>query len=229
MATLLLRYPLRRPMLGATISKLLVVLCLFQPLTTRGGGGGVTLAFSPHATRTSTHNREHGRYRWVTAGISRGGCLWVGNNNHAPFCLEDGASFPLVSAGHPSPRRNLHLTFMTSIGGGGCGGDNDDKHPDNSSSSSSDDMLFGEAGLLVALSVVATTLGVATLYSLSTNPLIDFDVDLYLSINRALTSGSIGGGGGAADGVMGGGEIVELPALSPAEQIVGAFFGPPGR
>ena len=70
---------------------------------------------------------------------------------------------------------------------------------------------------------------VATLYSLSTNPLVDFDVDTYLSINRALSLGSsIDGGGVSSDGTMiGGGEIVELPALSPAEQIVGAFFGPP--
>ena len=109
----------------------------------------------------------------------------------------------------------------------GSGGGDDEQYPDKSSSS--DDMLFGEAGLLVALSVVAATLGVATLYSLSTNPLVDFDVDLYLSINRALNSGSIIGGEGAADGMLGGGEIVELPALSPAEQIVGAFFGPPRR
>ena len=99
----------------------------------------------------------------------------------------------------------------------------------------SDAIVFGEAGLLVALSVVATTLGVATLYSLSTNPSVDFDVDLYLSINRALNSGSVGGGmmgsgGVGGDGIVGaGGEIVELPALSPAEQIVGAFFGPPRR
>ena len=96
----------------------------------------------------------------------------------------------------------------------------------------SDAIVFGEAGLLVALSVVATTLGVATLYSLSTNPSVDFDVDLYLSINRALNSGGgmMGSGGVGDDGIVGaGGEIVELPALSPAEQIVGAFFGPPRR
>ena len=99
----------------------------------------------------------------------------------------------------------------------------------------SDSIVFGEAGLLVALSVVATTLGFAALYSLSTNPLVDFDVDLYLSITRALNSGSVGGGMGSGgvlvgDGIVGaGGEIVELPALSPAEQIVGAFFGPPRR
>ena len=113
---------------------------------------------------------------------------------------------------------------MTSNGGDD---NNDEQDPDNNSSS--EDMLFGEAGLLVALSVVATTLGVATLYSLSTNPLVDFDVDTYLSINRALSLGSsIDGGGVSSDGTMiGGGEIVELPALSPAEQIVGAFFGPP--
>ena len=203
-------------MLGAAISKLLVVLCLFQLLI------GSAQAFYPHATRTTRtrHKRDHGR--WVTAGNDGGGgSLGVGNNNHVPRCFGDCASFLSVSAGHPSPRRNARVAvFMTSSGGG----DND---PDKSSSS--DDMLFGEAGLLVALSVVAATLGVATLYSLSTNPFVDFDVDLYLSINRALNSGSIIGGGGAADGMMGGGEIVELPALSPAEQIVGAFFGPPRR
>ena len=49
------------------------------------------------------------------------------------------------------------------------------------------------------------------------------------SFEEFLNSGSVGGdmGGGVGDGIVGG--IVELPALSPAEQIVGAFFGPPRR
>ena len=198
-------------MLGAAISKLLVVLCLYQPLI------GIAQAFYPHATpRTrQRHEWEHGR--WVPAGNEGGGSPGVGNNKH----VGDGASFRSVSAEHSSSRRNARVAvFMTSSG-------DDEKDPHNSSSS--DYMLFGEAGLLVALSVVTTTLVVATLYSLSTNPFVDFDVDLFLSINRALNSGSTIGGGGVADGVMGGGEIVELPALSPAEQIVGAFFGPPRR
>ena len=208
-------------MLGAAISKLLVVLCLFRPLI------GIAQAFYPHATLTTRtrqrHQWEHGR--WVAAGIEGGGSLGVGNNKHVPCCFGDGASLRSVSAEHSSSRRNARVAvFMTSSGGG----DND---PHNSSTNGgSDDMLFGEAALLVALSVVTTTLVVATLYSLSTNPFVDFDVDLFLSINRALSSGSSTiGGGGVADGVMGGGEIVELPALSPAEQIVGAFFGPPRR
>ena len=72
----------------------------------------------------------------------------------------------------------------------------------------SDAIVFGEAGLLVALSVVATALGVAALYSLSTNPLVDFDVDLYLSINRALNASGGGmGSGGVGDGIVGAGGI----------------------
>ena len=204
-------------MLGAAISKVLVVLCLFQPLI------GIAQAFYPRATRTTRHKWEHDNGRWVAAGNEGGGSPGVGNNKH----VGDGASFRSVSAEHSSSRRNARVAvFMTSSGGG----DND---PHNSSTNGgSDDMLFGEAALLVALSVVTTTLVVATLYSLSTNPFVDFDVDLFISINRALNSGSSVtsiGGGGVADGVMGGGEIVELPALSPAEQIVGAFFGPPRR
>ena len=207
-------------MVGAAIPKLLVVLCLFRPLI-------IARALSPHATRASTRHkmkREHGRWAEAAAGNADGSCLRNGIGNHAPGLFGDGAHFLPVSAGHPSPRRNSHVVFMTSNGGDD---NNDEQDPDNNSSS--EDMLFGEAGLLVALSVVATTLGVATLYSLSTNPLVDFDVDTYLSINRALSLGSsIGGGGVSSDGTMiGGGEIVELPALSPAEQIVGAFFGPP--
>lgn len=91
-------------------------------------------------------------------------------------------------------------------------------------------MLFGESSLGLALAGTAFILGVATLYSLSTNPMLDFDVDLYLSINKSLF-GPVSGSGLSSAGVLGGGglggEIVELPALSPAEQIVGAFFGPP--
>ena len=49
----------------------------------------------------------------------------------------------------------------------------------------SDAIVFGEAGLLVALSVVATALGVAALYSLSTIPWsILMSIFIYRSTER---------------------------------------------
>lgn len=197
----LLRYrarpAVRRPVLGAAISKLLVLALLACSSCQQLVG-----AFAIRARSSTSSTHQSGcRLRCATEAFK----------DDPPLS---------VLAKHPSRRNHcwhgLPVLFMTNRGD-----ENEDEDPDGSG----DAMLFGEAGLLVALSVVATTLGAATLYSLM-NPLVDFDVDLYLSINSALNGGGVGG---VADGVGGGGEIVELPALSPAEQIVGAFFGPPRR
>ena len=117
------------------------------------------------------------------------------------------------------------------LGAAGRGGDSDgDSNGDGDGPSIDEGAYgpFGETALVAALGGTTLLLG-AIVLNLATNPNAEIDVDLYLSISR-----SLGGlGGGAADGVPGsgvggvGGEIVQLPALSPAEQIVGAFFGPP--
>ena len=207
----------RRPTLDASrISvasavKLLVILCSLQPPIARDGTNAIIVqAFS--ATLHATPSASAGRAGWhdeqgrCAAGDVDGRFSRHAKNRLLVSCI------PGVSG-----RNAVSMT------------NRDDEQQDDPES---DAILFGEAGLLVALSVVATTLGVAALYSLSTNPSVDFDVDLYLSINRALNSGGgmMGSGGVGGDGIVGaGGEIVELPALSPAEQIVGAFFGPPRR
>jgi hypothetical protein len=50
------------------------------------------------------------------------------------------------------------------------------------------------------------------------NPVDSFDVDMFIALKGILES---------ADRPMMGSEIMELPPLTPAEQIVGAIFGPP--
>lgn len=207
----------RRPTLDASrisvasVVKLFVFLCSLQPPIARDGTNAIIVqAFS--ATFHATPSASAGRAGWHD---EQGRCA-AGN--------VDGRFSRHAKNSLPVSRIRVSMTNRDDVA-------NDDDEQDGPES---DAIVFGEAGLLVALSVVATTLGVATLYSLSTNPLVDFDVDLYLSINRALNSGSVGGGMGSGgvggDGIVGaGGEIVELPALSPAEQIVGAFFGPPRR
>jgi hypothetical protein len=50
-------------------------------------------------------------------------------------------------------------------------------------------------------------------------PTTGFDIDMFMSLKGILDT--------SPD--MGANEIYELPPLSPAEQLVGAFFGPPTR
>merc|ERR1740139_352613 len=54
---------------------------------------------------------------------------------------------------------------------------------------------------------------VGLLFYKSTNPTVEFDVDFYMALNGALRSSTSE-------------SIVGLPPLSPAEQLVGALFGP---
>ena len=213
----------RRPTLDASrISvasavKLLVLLCSLRPPIARDGTNAIIVqAFS--ATLHATPSASAGRAGWHDEqGRCAAGQVGGRFSRHAKNIL-------LVSCIPGVSVRHNHAVSMTNR-------DDVTNDDDEQDDPESDAIVFGEAGLLVALSVVATTLGVAALYSLSTNPLVDFDVDLYLSINRALNASGGGmGSGGVGDGIVGaGGEIVELPALSPAEQIVGAFFGPPRR
>mmetsp|Transcript_23981 Transcript_23981/g.37047 ORF Transcript_23981/g.37047 Transcript_23981/m.37047 type:complete len:146 (-) Transcript_23981:321-758(-) len=90
----------------------------------------------------------------------------------------------------------------------------EDRHDDNPSPTqrpSADEDT--EQLILIAGSFVALTLLGSILNS---NP-AEFDLDTFFALNRVLdfSSQEIGD------------NIVELPPLSPAEQIVAAFFGPP--
>jgi hypothetical protein len=51
-------------------------------------------------------------------------------------------------------------------------------------------------------------------------PTAGFDIDIFMALKGILDTSSSG---------MGAEEIYELPPLSPAEQLVGSFFGPPTR
>ena len=75
---------------------------------------------------------------------------------------------------------------------------------------------------IATLSAIAFLfLGVA--YTLTTNPVVDFDIDFYMALDGLKDINHLDDGSGAG---AGSGTIVGLPKLSAAEQLVGALFGP---
>ena len=70
---------------------------------------------------------------------------------------------------------------------------------------------------LATISAIAL-LGLGVLYTKVTNPVVDFDVDFYMALDGVRDIG----GADALDA----GTISGFPKLSPAEQLVGALFGP---
>lgn len=70
--------------------------------------------------------------------------------------------------------------------------------------------------------IVLLVLGVA--YTFMTNPVMEFDIDFFMALDgvRDSTAGLSTGGMDSLDANT----IVGLPKLSPAEQLVGALFGP---
>ena len=85
-----------------------------------------------------------------------------------------------------------------------------------------DDVSSQQQILPVVLSVVAfTTFWPLLAYLRFENPLGYFDIDTFLALKGIMSDGV------TMDTY--GNEIIELPSLSPAEQLVGAFFGPPSR
>lgn len=80
-----------------------------------------------------------------------------------------------------------------------------------------------EEALLAGIATCTILLAAITVWSnLSSDPAAQFELDFYTALDRMLdTASSVGGV------VAQGDNIVELPPLSPAEQLVGAVFGPP--
>jgi hypothetical protein len=78
------------------------------------------------------------------------------------------------------------------------------------------------------LAVALPLVGLVALWPLlalfrdTNDPTSGFDIDMYMALKGILDTGN--GGTGM---MMVGDEIIELPRLSPAEQLVGAIFGPP--
>lgn len=81
--------------------------------------------------------------------------------------------------------------------------------------------------MVVALPLVA----LAALWPLlaifrdANDPTSGFDIDMFMALKGILDSGNGNDAGGMM--VLGDDSIIELPPLSPAEQLVGAIFGPP--
>ena len=82
----------------------------------------------------------------------------------------------------------------------------------------------GEARLNVSLAVVAVAVvsfwPLLALFRDTNDALYGFDIDMFMALKGILDSGSTN-----LDAYYD--DIVELPQLSPAEQLVGAIFGPP--
>ncbi len=92
-------------------------------------------------------------------------------------------------------------------------------------SSSHDDPIIDPILILPVTTLAAiAVLCIFVLYTNATNPVSEFDVDFYMALDgvRDLNRSAIGGGADAMDADI----ISTLPKLSPAEQLVGALFGP---
>ena len=74
---------------------------------------------------------------------------------------------------------------------------------------------------IVTASIVTITC-IITLYSQWTNhPFVEFDVDFYMALDKTLSGSNTGD-----QDALSADTILSLPQLSPAEQLVGALFGP---
>jgi hypothetical protein len=82
-----------------------------------------------------------------------------------------------------------------------------------------DDSMIDPIIILPLATISAIVLlGLGVLYTKVTNPVVDFDVDFYMALDGVRDIG----GADALDA----GTISGFPKLSPAEQLVGALFGP---
>ena len=98
----------------------------------------------------------------------------------------------------------------------------EDEPPDELTMSSSpnfeviDPILILPSLTLVGLALLASMV----IYTNLSGPSSGLDVDLYMAIDGTLNGNSVGGGPSQEE------SIFALPSLSPAEQLVGALFGP---
>ena len=107
----------------------------------------------------------------------------------------------------------------------------------NNEENDNDAKEFTDPLLILPLATSGAILGLIlfVLYTKFTNPATDFDIDFYMALDDMTTNTASGNGGGGIgggyygnpDGVMAADTILGLPKLSPAENIVGALFGPP--
>ena len=93
--------------------------------------------------------------------------------------------------------------------------DNDDDNGDN-------DALIDPILILpLATTLAIILLGLGVLYTKATNPTMDFDIDFYMALDGVREFGS-----SSTDSLLDPDTISAYPKLSPAEQLVGALFGP---
>lgn len=83
----------------------------------------------------------------------------------------------------------------------------------------------------LGISILLSTWPLLTFLRDVNSPTDGFDVDMFMALKGMLDNSSVGSDSSNSDMSMLTDEnyrsIVELPALSPAEQLVGAVFGPP--
>ena len=97
--------------------------------------------------------------------------------------------------------------------------DNDDHDTMNVQNEGGEDPVFLALALPAVL--ILSLWPLIALFRDTGNPTSGFDIDMFMALKGILDSNT--------DSVMmtDAPEIIELPALSPAEQLVGAIFGPP--
>ena len=108
--------------------------------------------------------------------------------------------------------------------------DKDNSLPQSPSSSSSSSSSSMSTGLVIIATILFTSFWplLAILRSTS-NPIDGFDIDMFIALKGILDNTTPNGGVSALglDADYYNPVIMELPPLSPAEQLVGAIFGPP--
>jgi len=93
----------------------------------------------------------------------------------------------------------------------------------NTRTRTQDGSTIGLDPIMILPIATISTIGlliIGVIYTKMTNPIVDFDVDFYMALDGV--RGNYSSGGDALDSDT----IVGLPKYSPAEQLVGALFGP---
>eukprot|EP00980_Cylindrotheca_fusiformis_P021706 scaffold8535_cov132-Cylindrotheca_fusiformis.AAC.14 len=75
----------------------------------------------------------------------------------------------------------------------------------------------------VLLTAILSTWPLLSFFRDTNSPTDGFDIDMFIAL-KGMLDGGIGGESVTFDNAE---AVIELPALSPAERLVGAIFGPP--
>ena len=107
--------------------------------------------------------------------------------------------------------------------------DKDNSLPQSPSSSSSSSSSMSTGLVIIATILFTSFWPLLAILRSTSNPIDGFDIDMFIALKGILDNTTPNGGVSALglDSDYYNPVIMELPPLSPAEQLVGAIFGPP--